>query len=174
MQTYLVISTTLLLISFSGFSLFVFDVLKVNLYGYDFSLYRVNCDLQWYCVTLQFKNFRFTSFLIVLLVDLLWTFCFISIKFNVLILLIVWFYQIFWLAILALLFYCRLKRACFSTSDVSITGIYRIFTEINYIICPVLNKKLEMNGFKAFNEFVKAWIKGEYHKFENNEQVKKC
>jgi len=30
-----------------------------------------------------------------------------------------------------------------------------------------------MNGFKTFNEFVKAWIKGECHKFENNEQVKK-
>jgi F-box associated len=38
---------------------------------------------------------------------------------------------------------------------------------------PLLNKKLEMNGFKTFNEFVKAWIKGEYPKFENNEQVEK-
>jgi len=30
-----------------------------------------------------------------------------------------------------------------------------------------------MNGFKTFNEFVKAWIKGEYPKFQNNEQVEK-
>ena len=30
-----------------------------------------------------------------------------------------------------------------------------------------------MNGFKTFNEFVKAWIKGDYPKFENNEQVEK-
>jgi F-box associated len=37
----------------------------------------------------------------------------------------------------------------------------------------LLNKKLEMNGFKTFNEFVKAWIKGEYPKFHNNEQVEK-
>jgi intergrase/recombinase len=38
---------------------------------------------------------------------------------------------------------------------------------------PLLNKKLEMNGFKTFNEFVKAWINGEYPKFHNNEQVEK-
>jgi hypothetical protein len=38
---------------------------------------------------------------------------------------------------------------------------------------PLLNKKLEMTGFKTFNEFVKAWIRGEYPKFENNEQVEK-
>jgi intergrase/recombinase len=38
---------------------------------------------------------------------------------------------------------------------------------------PVLNKKLEMSGFKTFNEFVKAWIRGEYPKFHNNEQVEK-
>jgi len=30
-----------------------------------------------------------------------------------------------------------------------------------------------MNGFKTFNEFVNAWIKGEYPKFEKNEQVEK-
>jgi hypothetical protein len=30
-----------------------------------------------------------------------------------------------------------------------------------------------MNGFKTFNEFVRAWVKGEYPKFENNEQVEK-
>jgi len=38
---------------------------------------------------------------------------------------------------------------------------------------PLLNKKLEMNGFNTFNEFVRAWIKGEYPKLENNEQVEK-
>jgi intergrase/recombinase len=38
---------------------------------------------------------------------------------------------------------------------------------------PLLNKRLEMNGFNTFNEFVRAWIKGEYPKFENNEQVEK-
>jgi intergrase/recombinase len=30
-----------------------------------------------------------------------------------------------------------------------------------------------MNGFKTFNEFVNAWIKGEYPKFENNKQAEK-
>ena len=38
---------------------------------------------------------------------------------------------------------------------------------------PLLKKKLEMNGFNTFNEFVRAWIKGEYPKLENNEQVEK-
>jgi intergrase/recombinase len=30
-----------------------------------------------------------------------------------------------------------------------------------------------MSGFKTFNEFVNAWIKGEYPKFENNKQAEK-
>ena len=38
---------------------------------------------------------------------------------------------------------------------------------------PLLNKKLEMNGFKTFNEFIRTWIRGEYPKYENNEQVEK-
>jgi intergrase/recombinase len=37
----------------------------------------------------------------------------------------------------------------------------------------ILNKRLELNGFQTFNEFVNAWLKGEYPKFENNEQVDK-
>jgi intergrase/recombinase len=37
----------------------------------------------------------------------------------------------------------------------------------------VLNRKLEVNGFNNFNEFVHAWIKGEYPRHENNEQVEK-
>jgi hypothetical protein len=36
-----------------------------------------------------------------------------------------------------------------------------------------LNNKLQVSGFKTFNEFVNAWIKGEYPKFEKNEQVEK-
>jgi hypothetical protein len=38
---------------------------------------------------------------------------------------------------------------------------------------PALNNKLQVNGFKTFNEFVNAWIKGEYPKFENNKQAEK-
>ena len=30
-----------------------------------------------------------------------------------------------------------------------------------------------MNGFKTLNELVKAWIKGEYPRLANNEQVEK-
>jgi hypothetical protein len=37
----------------------------------------------------------------------------------------------------------------------------------------VLNNKLQTSGFKTFNEFVNAWIKGEYPKFENNKQAEK-
>jgi hypothetical protein len=37
----------------------------------------------------------------------------------------------------------------------------------------VLNKKLELSGFSNFNEFVHAWIKGEYPNHENSEQVDK-
>jgi restriction endonuclease S subunit len=37
----------------------------------------------------------------------------------------------------------------------------------------VLNKKVELNGFNNFNEFVHAWIRGEYPRHENNEQVDK-
>ena len=32
---------------------------------------------------------------------------------------------------------------------------------------------METNSFKTLNEFVKAWIKGEYPKLANNEQVEK-
>jgi intergrase/recombinase len=38
---------------------------------------------------------------------------------------------------------------------------------------PILNNKLQVSGFKTFNEFVNAWIKGEYPKIANNEQVEK-
>jgi hypothetical protein len=37
----------------------------------------------------------------------------------------------------------------------------------------ILNNKLHIDGFKTFNEFVNAWIKGEYPKFENNKQAEK-
>ena len=37
----------------------------------------------------------------------------------------------------------------------------------------LLNQKLELNGFKTLNEFVHAWIKGEYPTHENNEQVER-
>lgn len=37
----------------------------------------------------------------------------------------------------------------------------------------VLNQKLELNGFKTLNEFVHAWIKGDYPVHENNEQVER-
>jgi hypothetical protein len=37
----------------------------------------------------------------------------------------------------------------------------------------VLNNKLQVSGFKTFNEFGNSWIKGEYPKFEKNEQVEK-
>jgi hypothetical protein len=37
----------------------------------------------------------------------------------------------------------------------------------------ILNKKLDMNGFKTFNEFIHAWLKGEYPRHEKNEQVDK-
>ena len=36
----------------------------------------------------------------------------------------------------------------------------------------ILNSKLKYNGFDTFSHFVHAWIKGEYPKHENNEQVK--
>ena len=35
----------------------------------------------------------------------------------------------------------------------------------------ILNQKLQLNGFKTLNEFVHAWIRGEYPLHENNEQV---
>ena len=38
---------------------------------------------------------------------------------------------------------------------------------------PILNKRLQMNCFKTFNEFVNAWIKGEYPRLANNEQIEK-
>jgi hypothetical protein len=57
------------------------------------------------------------------------------------------------------------------SSDVAVW--FTISARIKKDDLPVLNKKLEMNGFKTFNEFVKAWIKGEYPKFQNNEQVEK-
>jgi intergrase/recombinase len=38
---------------------------------------------------------------------------------------------------------------------------------------PILNNKLQVSGFKTFSEFVNAWIKGEYPKVANNEQVEK-
>jgi intergrase/recombinase len=37
----------------------------------------------------------------------------------------------------------------------------------------LLNDKLDINGFETFSEFIHAWLKGEYPRHENNEQVDK-
>ena len=37
----------------------------------------------------------------------------------------------------------------------------------------LLNNKLKVNGFGTFSEFIHAWLKGEYPRHENNEQVDK-
>ncbi len=37
----------------------------------------------------------------------------------------------------------------------------------------VLNTKLRNNGFNTLNEFVHAWIKGDYPNFENNDEVER-
>jgi hypothetical protein len=46
-----------------------------------------------------------------------------------------------------------------------------IGARVNEENLAVLNRKLEVNGFYNFNEFVHAWIKGEYPRHETNEQV---
>jgi hypothetical protein len=37
----------------------------------------------------------------------------------------------------------------------------------------ILNNKLQTNGFESFSEFVHSWLKGNYPKYEKNEQIEK-
>jgi intergrase/recombinase len=65
------------------------------------------------------------------------------------------------------------QRYSLSSSYHSHKAWHTISARIRKNDIPILNKKLDMNGFKTLNEFIHAWIKGEYPRHENNEQIEK-
>jgi hypothetical protein len=62
----------------------------------------------------------------------------------------------------------------YSTSSQRSSQIwYTLCARIRKSDISLLNNKLQVSSFSPFNEFVNAWIKGEYPKFENNELTEK-
>jgi hypothetical protein len=50
---------------------------------------------------------------------------------------------------------------------------YTLSSGIKKSKLPIVNIKLEQNGFKTFGDFVNAWIDGKYPLYQKDEQVEK-
>ena len=50
---------------------------------------------------------------------------------------------------------------------------YTLSSRIKKSKLPIVNLKLEQNGFKTFGEFVNAWIDDKYPAYQRDEQVER-